>query len=302
MVKRKVNSIVLYLHKTKGPHYPEYYRKLVYNVVEHMALLHGRGRPRLDGYLRAVLELDNKNAASNLVKLVHKTRQSTQVSSVRQLLYERASEIPYLLSSHMVAAQSMLRAEAAIFVPRVQRPKDDMKIRQVEKKNLELVPQEADGEEVEEKEVPVVVDPKATDGTGDMDEAVTSLDPVPDESLHYNGSSTEQDWAARRIQYAYRCHVWHRSGSAVDAEIDAIFTACLKETQSSEWRPSYYRLLFLGPLPHLLACLEQGITLTHAAKAKTKNLSGVSHEKLEELGRQRSELTSVKSYPASYND
>jgi hypothetical protein len=136
----------------------------------------------------------------------------------------------------------------------------------------------------------------------EVENPLTSLDPVPDESLHYNGSSTEQEWAARRIQYAYRCHVWHRSGSAVDAEIDAIFTACLKETQSSEWRPSYYRLLFLGPLPHLLACLEQGITLTHAAKAKTKNLSGVSHEKLEELGRQRSELTSVKTYPASYND
>ncbi|KAG1719545.1 hypothetical protein EDB19DRAFT_2030250 [Suillus lakei] len=126
----------------------------------------------------------------------------------------------------------------------------------------------------------------------DMDEAVTSLDPAPDESLRSSGPSEEQDRAARTIQYAYRYYVWHRSGPAVDAEIDAKFTTCLKETQSSEWRPGYYRLLFLGPFPHLLACLEQGIALTHAAKMKTKGLfNEESHEKLEELGRQRSEIT-----------
>ncbi|KAG1864912.1 hypothetical protein F4604DRAFT_1683323 [Suillus subluteus] len=296
MVKRKVNSIVLHLHRTKRPQYPAYYGKLVDDVVEYMALLCDRRMPRLDGYLRAVLDFDTSNAPSDLVKLVHKTRQSTQISKVRQLFYEKASEIPYLLSSHMVAAQSALRVEAATFVPRMQRPRDDVEIRRVEKENLEPIPQDADEEEVEEEEVSVAVDSESTDSVEDMDEAVTSftsLDPVLDESLHSNEPSKEQDRAARRIQYAYRCHVSHRSGSAVDVEIDAIFRTCLKETRSSEWRPSYYRLLFLGPLPHLLACLEQGITLTHAAKAKTKDLSEVSHEKLEELGRQRSEITSL---------
>ncbi|KAG1889227.1 hypothetical protein F4604DRAFT_1950186 [Suillus subluteus] len=291
MVKRKVNSIMLHLHKTKRPQHPAYYRKLVDDVVEYMALLTDRRMPRLDGYLRAVLDFDTNNAPSDLVKLVHKTRQSTQISSVRQVLYERASEIPYLLSSRMVAAQSTLRPEAATFVPRMQHLKDDVEIRQVKKENLEPMPQEA-----EEKDVPVVVDPEATDGMEDIDETVTpltSLDPVPDESLRSNGPSEEQNWAALMIQHAYRFHVWRRSGSAVDAEIDAIFRTCLKETRSSEWRPSLYRLLFLGPLPHLLACLEQGIALTHAAKAKTKDLSKVSHEKLEELGRQRSEITSL---------
>ncbi|KAG2028307.1 hypothetical protein BDR03DRAFT_976621 [Suillus americanus] len=78
---------------------------------------------------------------------------------------------------------------------------------------------------------------------------------------------------------------------------------CLKETQSSEWRPGYYRCLFLGPLPHLLVCLERGIALTRAAKAKTKGLlNKESHEKLEELGKQRSEITSVLTYSATYNN
>ncbi|KAG1719467.1 hypothetical protein EDB19DRAFT_2045105 [Suillus lakei] len=166
MVKRKVNSIVLQLHKNNRPGRPAYYRKLVDDVVEHIALLPGRGMPRLDGYLQAVLDFDINNAASDLVKLVHKTGQSTQISSVRQLFYEKASEIPYLLSSHTVAAQSALRVEAAPFVPRMRGFKDDVEIRQAEKENLESIPQESDGEEVEEKEVSVVIDSEATD---DMD-------------------------------------------------------------------------------------------------------------------------------------
>ncbi|KAG2109745.1 uncharacterized protein F5147DRAFT_150627 [Suillus discolor] len=295
MVKRKVNAIVLHLHASNEPQRPAYYQKLVNDVVEHMALLPGRGMPRLDGYLRAVLDFDTNKGSSDLVKLVHKTSKSTQTSLVRQLFYEKSSDIPYLLSSHMVAAQSMLRAEAAAFVPRIQRPKDGVEILPAEKENSNLVPQEADREEVKEKEVSVIVDSEATDDMEDMDEAVTSLtslDPVPDESLRSNGPSEEQVFAARTIQYAYRYHVWRRSGSAVDAELRAIFTTCLKETRTSKWRPSYYRLLFLGPLPHLLACLEQGIALTHAAKIKTKDLFKTeSHEKLEELGRQRSEIT-----------
>ncbi|KAG2160213.1 uncharacterized protein EDB93DRAFT_46990 [Suillus bovinus] len=306
MVKRKVNSIMLRLYTSNKPQCTAYYRKLVEDVVEHMALLPGREMPRLDGHLRAVLDFDTNIAASDLVQLVHKTRQSTQISSVRQLFYEKASDIPYLLSSHMVAAQSTPRPEAATFVPRMQRPKDDVKVRQAEKENLKLMPQEAHGEEVEKKEVPVAVDSEVTDDMEDIDEADTSLtllEPVQDESLRSNGPSEEQDRAAHTIQCAYRYYIWRRSGSAVDAEINAIFTTCLKETRSSEWRPSYYRLLFLGPLPHLLACLERGITLTHAVKEKTKDLLNmVSHEELEKLGKQRSEITSVKIYPASCND
>ncbi|KAG2063707.1 hypothetical protein BDR04DRAFT_1163388 [Suillus decipiens] len=173
----------------------------------------------------------------------------------------------------------------------MQHSKDDVNIHQAEKENLESMPQDADGEEVGEKEVPLVVDSNDTDGMEGMGEVVSSLDPVPDESLCSDEPSEEQAWAARKIQDAYRYHVRRCSSSAVDGEVDAIFKKCLKEIRSSGWRPSHYRLLFLGPLPHLLACLGQGITLTHAAKMKTKDLNQVSHEQLEELGRQRNKIT-----------
>ncbi|KAG0703072.1 hypothetical protein DFH29DRAFT_804090 [Suillus ampliporus] len=260
-----------YFHiQAVGPVYLSARRATHPYICSHLALLPGRGMPRLNGYLRAVLDFDNTNAGSDLVHLVHKMRQSTGTSSLRQLFYEKASEIPYLLSSHTVAAQSTLRVEAATFVPHMQRPKDDVEIHQDEKENLEPTPQESDGEEVDGKDVPMGMDTEATDD-------------LPSE---------EENRAARKIQNAYRRYRKHRSSPAVDAEIDAIFKTCLKETQSSGWRPGYYRLRFLGPLPHLLVCLERGIALTHVAKEKTKRLlNKESHEKLEKLGRQMSEIT-----------
>ncbi|KAG2050145.1 hypothetical protein BDR06DRAFT_974673 [Suillus hirtellus] len=95
----------------------------------------------------------------------------------------------------------------------------------------------------------------------DMDEGVTSLDPVPDKSLCSNGLLEEQDSAAHTIQYAYHYHVWCCSGSAT-----------------------------ISP--------PSGIALTHAAKVKMKDLFNTeSHEKLEQLGRQRSKI--IKLEPSS---
>ncbi|KAG1741834.1 uncharacterized protein EDB91DRAFT_1247888 [Suillus paluster] len=189
------------------------------------------------------------------------TPQPTRISSVRQL-YDKASEIPYLLSSHTVAAQSTPRVEVAAFVPRVQRPEDDIEIHQDQKENLEPTPQESDREGAEEEDVSVEVDTEATDDIENMEEAVASIDAVLDESLHSNGPSEEQE---SKIQNVYRRYLRHCSSPALDAETEVIFMTCLKETQSSGWSPGYYRLHFLGhyylvmeprapPLCHIPKC------------------------------------------------
>ncbi|KAG1738625.1 uncharacterized protein EDB91DRAFT_1137833, partial [Suillus paluster] len=216
IIKRKVNLIVLHLHIHPPPWHPAYYRKLVDDVVQHLALLSGRGIPRLDGYLRAVLAFDNCNAASDLVYLVHKmTPQPTRIPSVRQLLYDKASEIPCLLSSHTVAAQSTPRVEVATLVPRMQHPEDDVEIHQDQKENLEPTPQESDGEGAEEEDVSVDVDTEATDDTENMEQEVASLDALLDEFLHSNRLSEEQE---SKIQNVYRHYLRHFSSPALDAE------------------------------------------------------------------------------------
>ncbi|KAG2070632.1 hypothetical protein BDR04DRAFT_1076404 [Suillus decipiens] len=296
-MREKVDEIILSLHKNDPPSNWRVanYRKLVDDVVKYMTPLPGRAPPS-DGYLRALLAFDNNKGVSNLVHLVHKTmNQYTRVYMVRRLVYEKIIEIPHLLSSYAVIAQSTLRVEAPAFVPRLGHSKDQPEaIQHNEKEITETQPEEFEGEEEKDEDVTANPDTETPDASESSDEPATSLAPDLDESLRSHGPSVEEEEAARNIQKAYRCHVRRRSGRAVNAEIDAIFLTCLKETQSSEWRPGYYNLLFLGPLPHLLVCLERGIALTRAAKAKTKGLlNKESHEKLEELGRQRSDIVTL---------
>jgi hypothetical protein len=303
-MRDKVNKIMLSLHKNNPPSHwrTANYRKLVDDVVKYITPLPGR-MPPSDGYLRALLAFDNNKGVSNLVHLVHKTmNERTRVYIIRRLVYEKIVEIPHLLSSYAVIAQSTLRVEAPAFVPRLEHSKDRPEVH-YGKEMTEPQPQEFEGEEENEEDVTANTDAETRDALETLDEAVTSLAPDLDESLRSNGPSVEEEEAARKIQNAYRRYVRRRSSRAVNAEIDAIFTTCLKETQSSEWRLGYYNFLFLGPLPHLLVCLERGITLTRAAKAKTKGLlNKESHEKLEELGKQRSEIAFVLTYLATYND
>ncbi|KAG2091484.1 uncharacterized protein F5147DRAFT_822994 [Suillus discolor] len=293
-MREKVDKIIISLHKNNPPWRPANYRKLVDDVARYMTP--GRTPPS-DVYLRALLAFDNNKGVSNLVHLVHKTMsQHDRGYVVRRLVYEKIVEIPHLLLSYAVIAQSTLRVEAPAFVPRIGHSKDQAEVVQHDEKEItEPQPQEFDGEEEkEEEDITTNVDTETRDTSESVDEAVTSLAPDFDESLRSNGPSVEEQKAACNIQNAYRRYVGRRSSRAVNAEIDAIFTTCLKEMRSSECRPGYYQLLFLGPLPHLLVCLERGISLTHTAKAKMKGLlNKESHEKLEELGKQRNEIATL---------
>jgi hypothetical protein len=296
-MRDKVDKIILSLHKNNPPSNwrTANYRKLVDDVVKYMTPLPGRAPPS-DGYLRALLAFDNNKGVNNLVHLVHKIpNKQTRVYIVRRLVYEKVVEIPHLLSSYVVIAQSTLRVEAPAFVPRLGRSKEQPEAMQHDEKEImEPQPEEFEGEEEKEEDVTANADTETRDTLESLDEAVTSLAPDFDESLRSNVPSVEEEEAARNIQNVYRRYVGRRSSRAVNAEIDVIFMACLKETQSSGWRSGYYNLLFLGPLPHLLLCLERGIALTRAAKTKTKGLlNKESHEKLEELGKQRNEIVYV---------
>jgi len=293
-IKDKVNNIMLSLHRNFPPSNwrTANYRKLVDDIVKNQALSSGGGWPIRDGYLRALLAFDDNIGVSNLVHLVHKSGKPW-VYRVRQVSYDKVIEIPHLLSSYAGVVQSTLRVEVSAFGPRLEHPKDYTEVmHDDEKEIMEPQPEEFEGEE--ERQADVAANADAGDSPETLDEAVASFAPDLDESLRAKGPSEEEEKSAHKIQKAYRRYVRRRSSRAVNAEIDATFMACLKETQSSEWRQGYYSLLFLGPLPHLLVCLERGIALTHTAKAKTKGLlNKESHERLEELGRQRSEIALV---------
>ncbi|KAG2085197.1 uncharacterized protein F5147DRAFT_794237 [Suillus discolor] len=297
-LRNTIDKIILSLHKNNSPSNwrPANYRKHVNDVVRYTTTPLLGWAPPSDGYLRALLAFDK--GVDNLVHLVHKTmNHHTRVytSIGRRLVYEKTMEIPHLLSSCAVTTQSTLRAEAPAPVRCLGHSKDQPEVMQYDEKEIkEPQPQDFEGEEEGEEDVTANADTETRDASETWDVAATLLAPDLDESLRTNGPSVMEEEAARYIQNAYRRYIRRRSSRAVNAEIDAMFMTCLKETQSSEWRSGYYTFLFLGPLPHLLVCLGRGIALTHAAKAKTKVLfNKESHEKLEELGQQRSEITAL---------
>ncbi|KAG2096318.1 uncharacterized protein F5147DRAFT_818420 [Suillus discolor] len=299
LMRNKVDNIILSLHKKTPPsnRHPVNYWKLVDDVVECMTPLPGC-MPLPDGYLRALLAFENNTGVGNLVHLVHKMmNQHTLVYTGidRRLIYEKTIEIPHLLSSYAVIARSTPRVEAPAFVPGVGHCKDRLEVMQHDENEItEPRPQDFEGEEEGEEDVTANADTETHDVWETWDVAATLLAPDLDESLCTNGPSVEEEEAACKIQNTYRRYVRCRSSRAVNAEIDVTFMTCLKETQSPEWCSGYYTFLFLGPLPHLLVCLERGIALTHAAKAKMKGLlNKESHEKLEELSKQRSELVAL---------
>ncbi|KAI6137065.1 hypothetical protein F5141DRAFT_66436 [Pisolithus sp. B1] len=119
-----------------------------------------------------------------------------------------------------------------------------------------------------------------------------------DQAVPTVNATKEEESAARLIQQVYHQHCQRQKRrlerSTIEAERSAIFAACLKHAQVSAFPRGFYRLLYLGPLPHLLLALKKGISIATFVKATTK-IPGLllreGHERLEELGRQRSEIS-----------
>ncbi|KAF5377280.1 hypothetical protein D9615_006447 [Tricholomella constricta] len=105
----------------------------------------------------------------------------------------------------------------------------------------------------------------------------------------------EERHAASIIQGAYKRALLRRrqvARTGLAALRSRKFSVCLEAAQSLAWNErSSYRLLFLGPLPHILLCLDiaHSAALTHKKKMK-KHLLSDSHEKLESLGPRLTEL------------
>ncbi|KAI6133857.1 hypothetical protein EV401DRAFT_2204741 [Pisolithus croceorrhizus] len=230
-----------------------------------------------DQYLRVVVEYDEKHAIPDLVHLVRKGT-SLRTSSfatgwrIEQFNYSQLDEIPARFSSPLTSARSSLRVDAPAFVPRLatsSQPKPNHVA-------LSTSTEPANAHEpARDVEGPV----------SDNDRAVAT----PDEES-----------AARLIQRTYRLYRQKQKRwlerSTLEAERSAIFATCLKHAQTCGMARGFYRLLYLGPLPHLLLALKKGISIATFVKATTK-IPGLllreGHERLEELGRQRSQISST---------
>ena len=73
-----------------------------------------------------------------------------------------------------------------------------------------------------------------------------------------------------------------------------IYTTFLKESQNMEWPNVFYRLLFLGPVPHLFVVVESMKNSLHEAKdAAKQKLNLVQHLDLETVSSALTDLTYI---------
>lgn len=211
-----------------------------------------------------------------LVQLYHESKKGNPPPpDVYRVVYKSDPEVMGLLNNSKPAVISNLRPDAPVFVPK---PRVDQVSEEIEDAEPE--------QEIEEPEM------DSTDiiGAGTSVESIT-VTALPEANLP---PSKEQINATRVIQTAYRKLLRRRRQSTKSTLARAsFFDACLEESLKMEWPNGiYYRLLFLGPLPHVLVCLSAAHSWAIDTKARNKKRLKVAlHQELEDVGKRLTEHT-----------
>lgn len=221
------------------------------------------------GLVRALRSSTAGTPLDELVVLLQAERPRPHpIRNVRQIIYKSLEDVPQLLGSGRSLVES------------------------VSLRDLDAQPAEEEDDDAVEEE-------SFVDASG-TDEVLPDAGPVAmPPALEAVERTDAEVHAACVIQRAFK-RVHKRAGrrkaelaeSSLVAGCAAFFIACLAETTAWESPAREYRLRFLGPLPHLLVCLD--VVHTHAQKQKKhvkKDLREAKHEKLEALDKQLTQLT-----------
>lgn len=260
-----------------------------YSVPNHSALRFVNAQ-HWDQLTRALRNSMRETSLDEMVK-VHDLRQATAPlrpePGVRLVLYSNEGDIPSLVCAHSAAGPSLISSSELNFLlpdagtQVVQTPGDatDPPI-DAEQTDIESDDQDHDLE---------------VDGYLPTDMQASMPSAMP-QALEIIAPSEDELHAASVIQQAYKRILLRRRRDMTKAGMSAarrrFFSICFDQSQEMTWKQnSYYRLLFLGPLPHILLCLDvaQAAILSQKKATKTGLLNN-KHEELDELGAKLTEL------------
>ncbi|KAJ6498050.1 hypothetical protein C8R47DRAFT_317204 [Mycena vitilis] len=224
--------------------------------------------------MKAVRSSTTESPLDEMVVLLHAERPRPHpIRHVRQIVYRAPEEIPQLLGFSRSVLESATAQEAA--------------------DGTETLPEE-DDDALEEGP-----------DTAEPDETLAEAEPLGEAepiammpTLEAAKHTAEEIQAASVIQQAFR-RVYRRAGSrkaemaqsTYAAGCAGFFAMCLKEAADMDWPTREYRLRFLGPLPHLLLCLDVAHTAAQKQKKQVrKDLREAKHERLEALDKQLTQL------------
>ncbi len=216
-----------------------------------------------------------------MIQLYHASKvmngKSAPPRGVRRVTYKNVVDVPKLLDGTL--SFSDLRADAPEFFPRP---------RTVEEGPVVDAEDEMEVEEPEVDHTEIVnAEPSA--------ESVPAMADVQDE---VKPPSEEQINAAKLIQTLYRKRIRYRKKNDRTSEVPRrkCFQECLTESFKIDWprpaypKPNYYRLLFLGPLPHLHVCLNAAFAWVMDNKRRNKERFNLAeHQELDEINKRFTE-------------
>jgi hypothetical protein len=205
---------------------------------------------------------------------------------VRRVFYKAIEDVPRLLSEASVPSfLSSLHADAPAFVPRQICEVDDERATEVPNSEDPSAGAEVH-EDIEEPEV---------DNT-DIMNSTTVVETIANTALpDTNELPSEEKIQAAGVLMAYRKVLIARRKSiktVAQASRTTFFEACRVEASRMDWpHGRYYRMLFLGPLPHVLVCLRWVHSFLVAAKDKAKQRYNVAaHQELDDVMKKMTEL------------
>jgi len=189
--------------------------------------------------------------------------------SIRRIIYKNVDDIPKLLDGSL--AFSTLRPDAPTFVP--------MHLAETP------IPESEEGEiEVEEPEV----DNTEIINSAPLTESI-AITEIPEDN---HPALEERQRAVIVLETAYRrklrgrkfCKNKHRT-------VLESFKGYLAEASQLDWpKGSYYRLLFLGPVPHLQVCLNTAFDWVMENKQRNKKrFRSAIHQELDDVNKRLTE-------------
>ncbi|KDR84732.1 hypothetical protein GALMADRAFT_260438 [Galerina marginata CBS 339.88] len=232
---------------------------------------------------RLVQRSTDGSSLDEMIQLYHESKLSGAYpppAGTRRVVYKNVADIPRLIDNSPPVVISNLRPDAPEFVP---------------KPRLQETPAVDEAEaEVEVDAEPDIEEPDVDNteiiNTAPAAESIAIAELPEDNSP----PSDEQVQAATRLQTAYRKVLKLRRKipkTALDASRNTCFLACLEESRKIDWPDgSFYRLLFLGPLPHVLVCLNAAYAWAIDTKARNKKRFKIAmHQDLEDVNKRLTE-------------
>ncbi|KAG7450801.1 uncharacterized protein BT62DRAFT_928080 [Guyanagaster necrorhizus] len=218
-----------------------------------------------DEFAKVIRRSLQYDTTDEMIQLFHKSKAPVKAHAllgVRQVVYDDLTDIQVLLDPTLLGSS------------------------QTSEPLIEVSTQQEDGQVEETEHLPhVETAPDESEDTIDATDGTVGVIPIQD--MKRPDPSEQEITAATQIQRVYRRVLSRRRGVAKGGRAGLhaqLYASCTKEVSRLGDTPGLYLRLFLGPLPHILVCLEivRVDSLNHKKRTKER-LKGCNPDEMDAL-------------------